>query len=197
MRGAMAASRKGDEVTQDALYAMRYDPDGLAQGAYDARLERYGSKRLARSPAIDAGSDDAWGYDTTSTNPKVIDLGQPDIGYHYYRRVADDDPVNDQLIEFTFRQPKVNGSGAIAKYVVLDPVNQYADLHEILPEDQYYDGTTNVKQEGFSGKDVVLGRLEGYAITEGNYNLELKTETGGKTPQRSSSASISLIIEPD
>ncbi len=76
---------KGDEVTQDALYAMRYDPDGLAQGAFDARLERYGSKRLARSPAIDAGSDDAWGYDTTSTNPKVIDMGQPDIGYHYYR----------------------------------------------------------------------------------------------------------------
>jgi hypothetical protein len=58
-----------------------------------------------RSPAIDAGSDDAWGYDTTSTNPKVIDLGQPDIGYHYYRRVADDDPVNDQVIEISFRQP--------------------------------------------------------------------------------------------
>jgi hypothetical protein len=36
---------KGDEVTQDALYAMRYDPDGLAQGAFDARLERYGSKQ--------------------------------------------------------------------------------------------------------------------------------------------------------
>jgi len=111
--------------------------------------------------------------------------------------VADDDPVNDQLIEFTFRQPKVNGSGAIAKYVVLDPVNQYADLHEILPEDQYYDGTTDVSQEGFSGKDVVLGRLEDQEISEGNYDLELKTETGGTIPQRSSSASIPLIIEPD
>jgi hypothetical protein len=54
-----------------------------------------------------------------------------------------------------------------------------------------------VKQEGFSGKDVVLGQLKGYRIPESNYNLELKTETGGKTPQRSSSASIPLIIEPD
>jgi hypothetical protein len=43
----------------------------------------------------------------------------------------------------------------------------------------------------------VLGQLKGYRIPESNYNLELKTETGGKTPQRSSSASIPLIIEPD
>jgi len=111
--------------------------------------------------------------------------------------VADDDPVNDQLIEFTFRQPKVNGSGAIAKYVVPDPRDNSVDLHEILPEDQYYDGTTNVKQDGFSGKDVVLGQLKGYRIPEGNYNLELKTKTGGKTPMESNTASIPLIIEPN
>jgi hypothetical protein len=36
---------EGDEVTQDALYAMRYDPDGLARGRSCA-AGRYGSKRL-------------------------------------------------------------------------------------------------------------------------------------------------------
>ena len=51
------------------------------------------SKAMAQSPAIDRGTDDAYGYDSTSTHPKVIDMGQPDIGYHYYRRVADDDPI--------------------------------------------------------------------------------------------------------
>jgi hypothetical protein len=79
--------------------------------------------------------------------------------------------------------------------VVLNPTNPDVDLHDILPEDQEDSG--EVTQEGFSGKDVVLGRLKGYRITEGNYNLELKTETGGKTPLRSSSASIRLIIEPN
>jgi len=110
-------------------------------------------------------------------------------------RVADDDPVNDQSIEFTFRQPKVNDSGAIAKYVVPHPQYPSQDLHEILPEDQEDSG--EVTQEGFSGKDVVLGRLKGYEILKGNYNLELKTETGGATPLQSSAASIRLIIEPN
>ena len=92
----------------------------LDQCAYDARLYRYGAKSMAQSPAIDRGTDDAYGYDSTSTNPKVIDMGQPDIGYHYYRRVADDDPVDDprttdivedtdQTVEITFRQPDVDG----------------------------------------------------------------------------------------
>jgi len=99
--------------------------------------------------------------------------------------------VNDQLIEFTFRQPKVNDSGAIDRYVVQNPVYQAQELHEILPTDRSYNG---IVQEGFSGKDAVLGRLKGYMIYEGNYDLELRTEAGGKM---SAPASVRLIIDPN
>jgi len=121
-------------------------------------------------------------------------LGQPDIGYHYYRRVADDDPVNDQLIEFTFRQPKVNGSGAITQYIVPDPVDSnQPPIHLILPADQPLPG--GLTQEGFSGKDVVLGILRNYQIPKGQHNLELKAEA--ESGLTSTAASVRLIIDPD
>ena len=170
--------------------------DHLACGAYDARRWRYianpENEPRPESPAVDAGSDDAYGYDSTSTNPKVIDMGQPDIGYHYYRRVADDDPVNDQLIEFTFQQPKVDSSDSIDRYVVPHPIYQYQELHFILPDDQM--AGDEVLQEGFLGKNVVLGNIKGRAIPEGDYSLDLKTEIGD---QQSVPASVRLIIDPD
>ena len=124
---------------------------------------------------------ESMGHGSTTPAPAVF----------YYRRVADDDPVNDQLIEFTFRQPKVNDSGAIDSYIVQDPVNTDQPLHEILPIDQK-DGQDNVTQEGFSGKDAVLGRLKGYLIPEGRYNLELRTKAGNRY---SVPASVRLIID--
>ena len=185
----------GNTVNQSALYAMQYDEDGLACCAYDARLYRYGAQSMAQSPAIDKGTDDAYGYDSTSTNPKVIDMGQPDIGYHYYRRVADDDPVNDQLIEFTFQQPKISDGREISRYIVMDPADsENPPIHFISQENLYYPGTQIISQEGFSGKDVVLGRLEDKEIEKGDYSLDLKTEIGD---QQSVPASVRLVIDPD
>jgi hypothetical protein len=185
----------GVTVTQDALYAMRYAPDGLARGAYDARLERYGSKRLARSPAIDAGSDDAWGYDTTSTHPKVIDMGQPDIGYHYYRRVADDDPIDDpeRNISISFRQPPIlKGGLPIAYYRITNTDPEPGQSEQI----KVFDFETNPE---LNGKDVIEG-----AIVQGQeqkmresrkYNLEARTHVDAYT--RSAPSVFIVIVKPE
>jgi len=66
---------------------------------------------FTNSPAVDAGSDDAYGYDSTSTNTKEIDMSRPDVGYHYYRRIADDDDPDGvgedaQEIKISFKPPK-------------------------------------------------------------------------------------------
>jgi hypothetical protein len=188
-------------MNQDALYAMRYDPDGLAQGAYDARLERYISKRLARSPAIDAGSDDAWGYDTTSTHPKVIDMGQPDIGYHYYRRVADDDPIMnpanpqegnpDRDISISFRQPPILKDGlAISYYRVGDAA--YDPLHTSYP-------IADFQASSYQGQDVI----EASIVNQQNnrldfpkkYDLEARTYVDDNT--WSAPSVFTVIVQPN
>jgi len=93
------------EPPSDVRLEVVAQDDVLARGAYDARLTEFeGDKTLARSPAVNAGTEDGYDYDTTSTNPKRIDLGTPDIGYHYYRRIADnDDPLTeDQIFQLSF-----------------------------------------------------------------------------------------------
>jgi hypothetical protein len=89
-------------------------------------------KTLARSPAVNRGTDDAYGYDSTSTQATVIDLGQPDIGYHYYRRIADDDPPvqEGRSIEISFRQPPVSDALDTddLKYVVAIPGEIFPDV---------------------------------------------------------------------
>jgi hypothetical protein len=102
----------GNLVTQDGAYAMLYDEGGLAASAFDARYAKatgtdWEKRCLARSTAVNAGSADGYDYDTTSTNPKRIDLDVPDIGYHYYRRIADDDPIDtNQSFTIGFRAPR-------------------------------------------------------------------------------------------
>ena len=75
-------------------------------------------------------------------------------------------------------------------HIVPDPNDPYTDLHYIFPEDQVQG--EEVRQEGFAGKDAVLGKLKGYGIPEGQYLLELKTEAGD---YQSEPASIRLIID--
>ncbi len=176
-------------MTQDALYAMRHGSDSLAQRAYDARLYRYGSQFAARSPAIDAGSDDAYGYDTTSTHPKVIDMGQPDIGYHYYRRVADDDPVDDprtaetepsnQQVEISFRQPKMEDPG---DYRVSNRFDG-----DIALIDNYLADNSLVK-----GKEVVLIPMSNQ-FKYGSQQILVETIVGSKS---STPTEINLIVDP-
>jgi len=139
-----------------------------------------GSQFAARSPAIDAGSDDAYGYDSTSTHLKVIDLGQPDIGYHYYRRVADDDPVDEQDIRITFRVPTTNG-------VDIDKFQADYSGNEGLPEDITYT----------VGQDVIEHQLfaETDPIPIGPHILRVKTINSGG--EESEPAEINLIVDPD
>jgi len=172
---------------------MRYDPDGLARGAFDARLERYGSKRLARSPAIDAGSDDAWGYDTTSTNPKVIDMGQPDIGYHYYRRVADDDPIQDasREISISFRQPPIlKGGEPIWRYRVGDSTLKPGQSGYLIQE---------FWASAYQGQDVieasiVKGQEDKMRVIH-KYDLEARTYVDDNT--WSAPSVFTVIVQPN
>jgi len=175
---------------QEAYYSIRYQADGLAQGAFDARLERYGSKRLARSPAIDAGSDDAWGYDTTSTNPKVIDMGQPDIGYHYYRRVADDDPIDDPQrdISISFRQPPILKDGLpIAYYRISGSSTGSLSGQEIRVIDA----------DSYLGQDVIEAVIVNNNTVlneEKKYDLEARTHVDNNT--RSAPSVFTVIVKP-
>jgi hypothetical protein len=90
----------------DVRYARAEDDEELSDQNGDHLVNEKDSKIVAQSPAVDAGTDDAWEYDSTSTKSTVIDMSQPDIGYHYYRRIADDDPENDQHIYLSLRQPE-------------------------------------------------------------------------------------------
>ena len=110
---------------------------GLAISAYDARSTRHNAdpeKPEPQSPAVDKGSNDAWGYDSTSTDPEVIDMSQPDIGYHYYRRIADDDPPQQagQKIEISFQQPSMPDyvDTANLNYVIAIPGGLEPDVIE-------------------------------------------------------------------
>jgi len=188
----------GDGVTRSALYAMQYDDanlwdkglvedyrwDGLACGAFDARVARWGLAQ-ARSPGVDAGSEDAWGYDSTSTNPKVIDMKRPDIGYKYYRRVADDDPQGSQTVTISFRQPALEESSpAIKGYRIRDEFDaevsfRDSDLHSL------------------SGKDVVLWPLENEFPLESRYIPRLHTviEKADSSQLESQAVEFELIVD--
>jgi len=124
-----------------------------------------GSKYAAQSPAIDQGSEDAWGYDSTSTNPKVIDMGQPDIGYHYYRRVADDDNAETETQEITisFRQPQRSFDD--------DQLKAYG--YRLFKQ-----GGTQVEEFGYApSSDALAPTMEDtYELRlQDRYDLELKT----------------------
>ena len=156
---------------------------------------------LARSPAIDAGSDDAWGYDTTSTNPKVIDLGQPDIGYHYYRRVADDDPIMnpanpqegnpDRDISISFRQPPILKDGLPIEYYRVG----YSGISPDIPAYQVARFTASF----YPGQDVIEA-----SIVEGpgnkmrlsrKYDLEARTYVDDNT--WSAPSVFTVIVKPE
>jgi len=178
----------GSEVKKSGLYSAEYDPDALACGAYDARLYRYRTKTIAQSPAIDRGTDDAYGYDSTSTNPKVIDMGQPDIGYHYYRRVADDDPTDAQTIEFTFRQPTSDTLG-IDGYSV-SKVVRGAETHL----QDFYQTEPQVK-----GKEVVDIELNDRLADTEKQHIRVKSfyKPSSGNPVFSAPAEINVIVDPD
>lgn len=162
--------------------------DHLACGAYDARLFRMSSNYAAQSPAIDYGTEDAYGYDSTSTNPKVIDMSQPDIGYHYYRRVADDDPVDNQSIEFTFRQPTSENIG-IDGYSV-SKVVRGAETHL-----QNYPQTASE----VSGKEVVNIELGNELGDMEKQQIRVKSfyQSSGENLVESAPAEINVIVDPD
>ncbi len=189
----------GDAVTRSALYAMQYDDadlwdedpdedyrwDGLACGAFDARVARWGLAQ-ARSPAIDAGSDDAWGYDSTSTNPKVIDMNQPDIGYKYYRRVADDDPVAGQEVIISFKQPTLTADSP--------EINGYQLRHEDGSGLAFYASTL----PNIQGKDVVIQDIGGLLTVEGSYLPRVHTsiqKANGANVESQDGAKFRLIVD--
>jgi len=151
----------------------------LACGAFDARLDRTGSKQASQSPAVDVGSDDAWGYDTTSTDPKIIDMSQPDIGYHYYRRIADDDPISQQEIFITFGVPNITGA----------KIDGFEATYPGGPDDPitYILGQDVIEHPLFNGP--------GEELQPGKYNLEVITID--ITEGESSPSEISLIVDPD
>jgi hypothetical protein len=146
---------------------------------------------LARSPAIDAGSDDAWGYDTTSTHPKVIDMGQPDIGYHYYRRVADDDPIDDPQrdISISFRQPPILKDG--------EPILYYrvGDSAFGIKDNRYR--IADLQASDYQGQDVIEGVIvnSNAALNEEKkYNLEARTYVDDNT--WSAPSVFTVIVKP-
>ncbi len=110
---ANSSHGSGAAMNQSALYAMRYDSDGLALGAFDARLGAppLGVGRYRRGDIL-IESEPLEGKEIASHRKRRGTLGirpstrgattlglrhdvyesqghrhgQPDIGYHYYRR---------------------------------------------------------------------------------------------------------------
>ena len=200
----------GDAVTRSALYAMQYDDanlwhqdpdedyrwDGLACGAFDARVARWGLAQ-ARSPAVDAGSEDAWQYDSTSTNPKVIDMSQPDIGYKYYRRVADDDPPvgnSERKIEISFRQPDMGDFPDVEnlRYVIRLPGQGGEPDQEI----ESYSYTAHL------GEAVIMGPMVEGEVSllslEKRYDLQAySTTVGVEEPPPEDTEKVEFIVIVD
>jgi hypothetical protein len=182
------------QVRLSAEYAMHYEEAFvLAQpvSAYDARKESTSGTdkqkhEAARSPAVNRGTDDAYGYDSTSTQATVIDLGQQDIGYHYYRRIADDDPLEDdpntpevegQNIEISFRPPKVENI-PIIRYIV-----------SVLRA-----GSMNINYD--QSKDVVTEPLDYFdPIERGSHTVEVISDNGFHESENP--AVINLVVDPD
>jgi len=135
----------------------------------------------AQSPAVDNGSDDAYGYDTTSTNPKVIDMSQPDIGYHYYRRMADDDDPD--------------GVGEDAQEIIISfklPKEQEVEIieHRIIVEGQ---GQRPIQYD--LSKSVIVESL-GFQVEPGPHKIQVLNSAAGEAGD-SDAAEVRLIVDPD
>ena len=165
----------GTAVTQNAIYAMFEDSSGLAAGAYDKRLLTQSAEN-ARSPAINAGTEDGYDYDSTSTRQTKIDLGLPDIGYHYYRRVADDDDIDpSQEFDISFKASEQEAYET-EKYEA-SVGEQGADVTDL---------TYKFVQDG-------VNFLE--PIQPGEHTMEVITYTS--TEDDSVPADVKFLVEPD
>jgi len=178
---AFVAPEEGDRVRRSAFYALQDASDGPAKAAYAARVARPADYPKPESPAVDAGSDDAWGYDSTSTNPKVIDLSQPDIGYKYYRRVADDDDPDGtgedaQEIMISFRPPKEE-----VVEIIQFPLRVTSQGERYIVYDR--------------SKEVVEEPL-GFRVERGDYMIDVSTQGAGDSNE-SVPAEIRLVVDPD
>ncbi len=144
------------------------------------------AKTLARSPAVNRGTDDAYGYDSTSTQATVIDMGQPDIGYHYYRRIADDDPTDDPNREviITFKQPEP-GPGGIQEYNLYEwseELSDWVELQPSIPKDK--------------NGDFVDHEIKDHLPSTDNYRLKVETEPiNGNVGQ--SGPEINVLIDTE
>jgi regulation of enolase protein 1 (concanavalin A-like superfamily) len=173
----------GNDVTQDGAYAMLYDEGGLAASAFDARYAKavgteWEKRCAARSPAVNAGSVDGYDYDTTSTNPKRIDLDVPDIGYHYHRRITDDDPIDtNQSFTISFRAPKEE---------VLRTLRYEATVDALVTTWVDHDPSAEILQDDVNFYPPV---------SIGRHGLELKTEavTGAVSTEADEAP---LLVDP-
>lgn len=187
-----------DQVQQSAEYAMHYEDDPLVAptSAYDARFARaVGSdaekKAAARSPAVDVGSDDAYGYDSTSTNTKEIDMSRPDVGYHYFRRIADDDPIEDPLnpgnpnpdreVKITFKQPKP-GKFAMQQFNVYENTPEgWTQRTSILPDPNH---------------PYVEGEVKYFMESERTFQIQVRTQDVNQQESNADqSPQMSIIID--
>ncbi len=126
-------------------------------------------------------------------------LGQPDIGYHYYRRVADDDPIMnpansqegnpDRNISISFRQPPILKDGLpIWRYRVGDAT--FDPLHTSYLIEEF-------KAEDYPGQDVIEGVIvnSNAALNEEKkYNLEARTYVDDNT--WSAPSVFTVIVKP-
>ena len=196
-RAKMSPSPRNALGYASPLKGEESEVDALACGAYDARLYRCRSKTIAQSPAIDRGTDDAYGYDSTSTNLKVIDMGQPDLGYHYYRRVADDDPPTNnpnRKIEVSFHQPdlsKVSDLNSL-RYRLTIPPSVIGGNPTIIKDFEWI----NYQDESVITGAIVQG-LEEKLKNEKRYDLESYSQIGtsGKPPDGTIKVGFIVIVD--
>ena len=123
-------------------------------------------------------------------------MGQPDIGYHYYRRVADDDPItaSNRKIEISFRQPEVaQDAEQISFYRVTDSDAQPGtEGYEIKRFDLF--ANPELKGQAVIQNSIVEGEEEKLQdkIT---YNLEARSHTSEEN--KSIPSPFMLIVDPD
>jgi len=125
-------------------------------------------------------------------------LGQPDIGYHYYRRVADDDPIMnpansqegnpDRNISISFRQPPILKDGLpIAYYRISGSSTGSLSGQEIRVIDA----------DSYLGQDVIEAVIVNNNTVlneEKKYDLEARTHVDNNT--RSAPSVFTVIVKP-
>ena len=113
---------------------------------------------------------------STSTRQTKIDLGLPDIGYHYYRRVADDDDIDaSQEFDISF---KASEQEAYETEKYRASVGQQ--------ETNVTDLTYEIIQDGVS--------FDNY-IEDGEHTMQVTTYTS--TEDDSLPAEVKFLVEPD